>query len=653
VRALAAAATAAALLHGGAAPPVSFAERASTLVLSGQTYRLVLSRRNGKIAGLVDRATGALLVRDANRCLWGTLGASDLTYHGGCSFAGRTFAYRWSRSTSTLTLTYGTTARVTLHALPSYVDLRLRVTNARRVLTRVQFPSVVVGDTRTVSAGYVPSALPGLRLAPASFGRTANMVQIYPSRWAFADWFAFDVGSAHLSLYTVNRGPIAPVQLGFLRRAAPSPCSGTAFCVVHEFQTWIRRGGSWTSPLVRLRVGADARESTLAYRNENGIAAYPSLRDKLGARLGTLARAPLVKANLRLLPPFRTWAARLDELPVPSLVHPVGFNHGGHDVNDPDFLPPDPSVGTTGDFAAAAAAARAHGDLVMPYGNLSWWDPTAPTFRRTRAADVAALDEHGRPQTVAYGPHAGVIVSPYAPFVRERVAEYFDEWRSDVPSDCVFLDQVGARPWLRDFNRASPTPVAYDDGWLDVLHAYRDRCVMVEDGWDRLARDTVGFHGSALMMSRELGRVELIYGAGNWQPYPIADWLFHDKVLMYQHDLFDGTMARDDEVLTWNLAFGLVSSWSWDMGTGPWLDYVGALQRALGPHYAGVPLDSFRDLAPGVTESTFGDLVVVANRSGAPYETGGYEIAPNGFLARAPGVVAAVLADGRHLLVTS
>jgi hypothetical protein len=653
VRLLAAAAAAAAFVHGGAAPPVSFETRATTLVLSGQTYRLVLSRRNGKIVDLVDRASGTRLVRDANRCLWGTLGQSDLTYHGGCSFAGRTFSYRWNRRTQTLTLTYRSAARVTLHALPAYVDLRLHVTNAPRILTRVQFPSVVVGDTRTVSAGYVPSVLPGLRLAPQSFAHIANAVQIYPSRWAFADWLALDVRRAHLSLYTVNRGPIAPVQLGFLRKAGSSPCSGTAFCVVHQFETWIPRGSSWTSPLVRVRVGADARQSALAYRKDNGIDAYPSLREKLGAQLDTLARAPLVKANLALLPPFRDWAARLDDLPVPSLLHPVGFNEGGHDVNDPDFLPPSAAAGTTGEFAAAVEAAHAHGDLVMPYTNLSWWDPTGPTFARTRATDVGVLDPQGEPETVMYGPHSGVIVSAFAPFVRRRVAEFFDEWRTRVPADCIFLDQLGARPWLRDFNPASPTVLAYDDGWLDLLHAYRDRCVMVEDGWDRLARDAVGFHGSALMMSRELGLVDTLYGKGDWQPYPIADWLFHDKVLMYQHDLFDGTMARDDEVLTWNMAFGLVSSWSWDAGTGDRLHYDGALQRAVGPHYAGVPLDRFRDLAPGVTESTFGDLVVVANFGTSPYESGGYEIAPKGFLARAPGVLAAVLADGRHHLVTS
>jgi hypothetical protein len=129
-----------------------------------------------------------------------------------------------------------------------------------------------------------------------------------------------------------------------------------------------------------------------------------------------------------------------------------------------------------------------------------------------------------------------------------------------------------------------------------------------------------------------------VVGEGNWEPYPLATWLFHDKVLLYEHDLYDGTMANDAEVLRWNLQFGLVSSYSWDaLGGGghPWLDLVSRLQRDLGPHYAGVALSAYRTLAPAVAESTFGDLVVVANDDPAKgYSSGGSDVAPNGFLAR-------------------
>jgi hypothetical protein len=627
-------------------PGVAFDSRgADRMVITTSAYRLTLSKRNGKVLGLVDRTSGRQLARNADRCLWGAAGNSNRSYVGGCSFApraARRFAYRWDPAAATLTLTYRGWAVVTVRARPAFFDLRLRLASHDRALSRVEFPEALVGDTASVTAGYAPTVLPGVRLEPAFFSRVGHDVQLYPSRWAFADYLALDVGGGHLSVYSVSRGALFPVQLGFVHGTAPASCSGSTFCVVHEFQTWIKRGATWSSPVVRVRIGQTAEQSILAYRHDNGIAAYPSLQSKLGARLGTWAEAPLFKANLRLLRPFKDWAAELQKLPSPLLLHPAGFQTGGFDTNDPDFLPPDPSFGTTADFSAMIAAAHRLGDLVLPYGNLSWWDPTSPTMKSLPAGvqtkDVAVLDEHGDPETVSYGDHTGVIVSPYSAFVRRRIAQYMDEWRTQVPADCIFLDQIGARPWLRDFNPASPSVTAYDDGWLAMLATYSKQCVMVEDGWDRLARDSVGFHGSLLMMSRELGLPDANFGAGNWQPYPLATWLLHDKVLMYQHDLYDGTLAIDLEVLTWNMAFGLIGSYSWDAlapAANPWLDLVARLQRDFGPHYVGIPLSGYRSLAPGVNESTFGDLAVVASRDSAKaYSVDGYDVAPSGFLAR-------------------
>lgn len=639
------------------AAPVTFSATATRLVIHAPGYSLALARRNGKILEL-DQGT-ARLTGTTTRCLWGWFAGSDSSYTGGCSYApgaGRSFTYRWQAST--LTLAYGSVAKIAIHARATSLDLRLTLVNRGTTRERVRFPDGLNGDTRTVTAGYLPNALPGVKLAPAYFSRIGTDVQSYPSRWAFADYMAYDVGNAHLALYAVEpTGPIRPGEIGFAHLATPQPCSGTSFCVIQEFETWIRKGQTWTSPVMRLQIGRTPQQSILAYRHDNGMDAYPSLATKLGSRFTTYAEAPLIKANVPLLWPFAQWASHLSELPTPSLLHPAGFQPGGFDTDDPDFLPPDPQVaGTTADFAAMIAAAHAHGDLVMPYGNLSWWDPGSPSLNAVKTNDVAALKANGRPQTVDYGAHTGVIVSPFARAVRTRIASYMQQWRSEVPSDCLFLDQVGARPWLYDFNPASPTPLAYQDGWVNVLASYGGQCLMVEDGWDRLARNAVGFHGGLLMMSRELNYPNEIYGDGNWEPYPLGTWLFHDKVLMYQHDLYDGTMARDDEVLTWNMVFGLVSSYSWDAlapGDNPRLDLVGLVQRDFGPEYVGAPLGQYSEPAPGVAQATYGSLTTIGNFGSSDYVVGGYGIAPNGFLARtADGSLVAALADGTFNGVT-
>ena len=647
--------------HGAASgaakrfPGITFEDRISgRLVITAPAYQLTLAKRNGRIIDLIDRTGGSRVVQGSSGCLWRT-SQREPSLAGGCAFTprgARRFSYRWDPASATLRLDYRASrigsAVVTLRARAGFFDLRLRIENRGGVVSKISFPDDLLADVRTVGAGYAPNVLPGVRLRPGFFARTGNNLEIYPSRWAFADYLGLDVGSGHLSLYSVEPGPIHPVLLGFLRQEPPGRCSGVSFCVVHRFQPWIAEGQAWTSPVVRIRTGETAQQSILAYRHDNGIDAYPSVQKKLGERLSALAQAPLIKADLTKLKPFRDWLVDLPRLPSPALLHPVAFQAGGHDKSDPDFLPPDPYQGTSADFTSLVEAAHSLGQLVMPYLNVSWWSDDSPTMRSLppplQPKDIAVLDETGKPVVDTYGVHSGLVVSPSVQFVRDRVARLMQEWRTEVPADCLFFDQVGARPWIRDFNPASPNPEAYYNGWLTVMAPYSNRCLMAEDGWDRLARDFSGFHGSLLMMAREHDAPNLLFGEANWEPYPLADWLFHDKVLLYQHDLYPGTMASDGEVLTWNMAFGVISSYNWeealDSIDSPWLDLVGRLQRSVGPHYAGVRLTSYRRLQPNVTESTFGDLVVVANWDSAiGYATGGYEIAPDGFLART--------ADGR------
>lgn len=640
------------------------------LVITAPAYRLALSKRNGAIVELKHRPTGARLLRGSIGCLWGAVGAAS--YVGGCSFApsgAERFSYRWNRASRTLTLAYDSDdetvsaraeASVTLHARPSSIDLRLALANETgRTLTSAHFPADLLGDALEVDAGYAPTYLPGVRLERSFFSRVGQSVRTYPSRWAFADYLALDVAGAHVALSSVNPAPspLQPVELGFVRNAAPAPCSGRFFCVTHVFQTWIRDGTTWTSPVVRLRVGGDAEETILAYRRDNGIDGYRDLAAKVGGRLEAVMRAPLLKADQpKGLRPFREWRLDLREVPVATLLHPVAFQPGGHDERSPDSLPPDTRWGTSADLRAMVADAHSLGHLVMPYLNPSWWNSGSPTLSSLppplTVEDLAVLDARGQPVVESYGERRGYVVSPHVPFVRDRVARLMEEWRSEVPADCLFFDQLGARPWRRDFNSAAPSPLAYYDGWLTVLAPYADRCLMVEDGWDRLADSFAGFHGGLLELAREHDEPDEIWGAGNWEPYPLALWLLHDKVLLYQHDLFPGTMTADDEVLSWNVAFGLLHSASWDdalrSSDSRWLELAGTFQRALAPHYAGRRLTGYRDTPDGVVESTFERLVVVANRRRAgSHETDGYRIPPNGFLARTDddGVLAGIFTE--------
>jgi hypothetical protein len=634
------------------------------LVLMAPAYRLTLSKENGELLELYDRRAGERVLLGENGCLWSAKQLSGVAV-GGCAFdrtSENRFTFGWSPATSTLTLSYGgegsdagVDATLTLVAHNDSFDLRLGVESQLDLpVSTVLFPADLYGNAAEIDSGYMPTFLPGVRLLPGFFKGPHRSVETYPSRWAFADFVAADFAKAHFALYTANPAPapLAPVDIGFLRNADPAPCSGDRFCITHVFQTWVQRGDTWTSPTVTMRVGGSIEKSLAAYRKDNGIDAYPSLRAKLGDRLDVLSRAPLIKADLwKGLPEFRQWPGYLQRLPSPVLIHPVSFQPGGFDEAYPDFLPPDPRWGSSDDLDFVMKEAHALGDMVMPYLNVSWWDTTSPTVQSlpasTQPEDIAVQTRAGAAVREQFGVHDGYVVSPHAPAVRSRIARLMEEWHTQVPADCLFFDQLGARPWRRDFNPAAPTPIAYYDGWLSLFAPYGDRCVMAEDGWDRLARTFTGFHGSVLQMSRQFEWPNDRWGEGNWEPYPIAGWLLHDKVLMYQHDLYDGTWTADAEVLTFNAAFGFVCSFEWDGDTdsldSPWLTLAGQVQRTLGPYYAGKAMTSYRRLAPGVTESVFeGGFSVVANWNAGPVDVGGRTIAPLGFLARtADGTVLA------------
>lgn len=626
------------------------------LVITAPYYQLDLSKANGAFLSIKDTRANVEISHGSNGgCLWGAVFATVPGYLGGCSYGSgaNDFSYSWDNSSHVLTLRYRGSgnrlnADVTLTAgtSPSF-DLRLTLENHTGGTVRnALFPSELLFSGRAVQAGYLPYYLPGVRVAPAYFRGDHPNVPTYPGGNAFADFLALDIAGSHFAMYSVNPAPnpIQPVAAGFIHNGDNGICQGPSFCSEHSFQTWVPDGGSWTSPAVRVVIGQSVAAAIMAYRRDNGIDRYPSVAEKLGSRFQRYARAPLIKADAAAIgKSFRDWIPAIAGLPSPALLHPVAYMRGGHDHSYPDFLPPDPAWGSDKEFAAMVRAAQAGGRLVMPYTNPTWWDDDSPTLHHLPAGlsvrDISVTDQNGNPVHETYGPNGGYDVSPDVPFVRKRLAEDMAQWRSVVPVDCVFEDQIGARPWLLDLNPAEPSPIAYSQGWLDHTARYASQCLMTENGWDRLAADEVGFNGSLLTWERAFHDPDQYFGAGNWAPFPLALWLLHDKVLLYQHDLALETMSDRPGVLTWNLAFGLMLSYNWDGSGRTWtknrrLSLITYLQRDIAARFAGRPLTGFTTLAPNVTQTTFPGVRIIANWNRRGVVTiGGTGIAPNGFLS--------------------
>lgn len=627
--------------------------------IRNDAYALTLSKTNGAITGLTDLQAGSQLTTGSQKgCLWRIEFDRALNHQrGGCDYAAGaidSFTYRWDEISTTLVMTYtsrsqaaqGLTAVATIWATAqAFFDLQLKLVNGystdgTSVIRSVEWPAALVMEEAAVEWAYAPFPSPGVRLDPRFFAEDRGALVTYPSDWAFADFLALDSAGGHLALYTVNPAPapIQPVRLGFSDEPIPNP---TRFSLYHSLYSWIKPGATWQSQTVRIRVGQPVVESIRAYRIDNSIDAYPSLADKLGEQQSQFLRAPLIKMDLHHIgKPFAQLMTDLARLPTPALIHPVAFQLRGHDEQGPDYLPPDSRWGTVADFRAFTQAAQQLGLLVMPYTNPTWWDEESPTLQNLAPltiADIAVQTTPKQPTYERYGTHGGYTVTPYHPFVQQRLAQLLAQWQTAVPVDCVFDDQIGARAWNYDFNPVAPTPLAYSDGWLAYTQKYADQCLMTEMGWDRLAATEVGFHGTLLTWARSTEGVTKRLGAGNWTPYPLANWLYGDKVLFYQHNLAGETMTGDPGVLTWNLAFGTMLSYAlvdsdYDPLGNPWLELTGVLQQTVVARLAGRLLDSYQERSREVTESRFGDMTVLANWSPLlTYDIDGHRIAPGGF----------------------
>lgn len=621
----------------------------NTILVGNGFYEIGFRKSNGAIASITDKTTGQR-VSEGSRygCLWGAFG-NAASYVGGCSFNATgpdRFRYAWSATTNTLSLTY-TSSSAKTHGIVAIVtasisdncwfDLRMQLqSHWGSTLDYVSFPSDLVSRETTIQAAYLP-ALPGIVLTPAFFDQNRSYVATYPGD-LFADFAALSSSAGNLAISSLHTDRINPLYLGFNHDDGYLSDSTYYY---HTFGVRLGHGGTWTSPTVRLRVGQSPIEAINGYRSDNQIDRFESLRAKLGARYTQVVQSPLYKADAtQLAIPFAQYPRLLASVPTPGIFHPLAFQERGFDENDPDLLPPAAAWGTTDDMAAMVRQAQAMHFLVMPYTNPTWWDDASPTLQHLPPplgiTDVALLDTNNAPRLERYGTHDGYVMSPYAPFVQQRLGQLMSEMTTTIPSDMVFEDQVGSRSWLFDNNPSAPSSTSYSQGWLDHTSVYSDALLMTEGGFDRLAETEIGFHGSVLLAER-LGQTDGRWGDGNWQPYPIAPMLLRDKVLFYQHDLAPETFTANKATLVWNLAFGYMLSYdlgATNFGGGvkdPWLAAVGDFQRDVIARYVSDALYDYAQIQRAVTRSVFAHAQVVTNWSAdTPYAIAGAVLPPQG-----------------------
>ncbi len=638
------------------AQTIYFDDSSPNVMKLGNTsfYEIGLRMSNGSIAYLIDKSSGQSLTHGSRyEQLWGAVFPSaPVNYIGGASYhstAKNKFSYQWNETAETLTLFYTpdsstpqrVTAEVMITASPeAYFDLRLHLKNEwGYTLDYALFPSDLVFKEAEVETALLP-ILPGIVLESSFFSQGRSYGARYPGGGVFADYVFIQHRNGALALYSLyNDGPVPIVDFGYVH---DDQFIAQSTFLTHNFRIALAHGEEWTGPVVRMRVSESLPKTIAAFRDDNGLARFPSVAQKHGADFQRAAQSPLLKADFVQLagppfnlPKFTAYDSLLAQLPSPALLHPVAFQPGGFDNNYPDFLPPNPDFGTKEELRALFQKAQALGMLAMPYINPTWWDDESPTLKNLPPPlminDIAVLDKNGNLVYERYGPNGGYVVSPCAPFVQERVDRLLREMAEDLPSDFVFEDQIGARPVGSDF----AAPLTYMQGWLEHTRAHAAKRLATEQGYDRLLETGIAFHGSALLNDRR-GELDQWWGAGNWRYYPLISLMAHDKVLLYQHDLAEETMTHDKATLIWNLAFGYMLSY--DLFTGQmeapaWRELAAIFQKHVASRYAGESMTDYFNLEQEVTQSNFASVTVVTNWSAsASYAIASHMLPPQGMV---------------------
>ena len=420
----------------------------------------------------------------------------------------------------------------------------------------------------------------------------------------------------------------------------------------HISRTWeryIRRGESGYTPVMRLVVNCDFRETIREYSSANGF--RRSLEEKMEpAKLEKWKRAPVMKMYGKNI---REQAALIPKLPSPSIVHIWTYLKGGFDKLYPEHLPPHPRQGTMRDFEDMIAEAHRYGHLFMPYTNNTWWcdDPAPDILKRT--GDEALLKKaDGTANKEVYGTNYGWSISPWHPEVIKSNNRITDEFIA-LGCDIFFQDQVGAREWIsRDFNPSSPSVDAYQQGIINLSADVAAKIpVSTEHGYDQLLNIQSEFCGLTWMsvpfaktpwwLAFWLRSYSDMFDPLCYEIYPLAQYVADGKALFTHH--LGGPLVENSETLAWTLVLGYqiiinmtagesLTAEKWD-----WVNFLAELQNKFGPYYMGRAMLGFEYLAGSgndcVIRSLFENYEVVANLTADEYIYKDVAIASKGFYA--------------------
>ncbi|MBU0679281.1 MAG: hypothetical protein KJ626_14360 [Verrucomicrobia bacterium] len=485
---------------------------------------------------------------------------------------------------------------------------------------------------------------------------------LYPP--AFADFFQLETTNGNSSLYGVQPVPADPWSGStnpatlFIPGRLEWGADATGGYFQRAFTPYVETNTTWQSPVVRLVLGETVENSLAAYSSANGF--VRTLTNKMSAStLNTFKHSVLINS----LGTATGLTERLSQLPSPSIIHLAQYLYGGFDKQYPDHLPPNATFGTSAEFTNLLAQAKDNDQMVMPYTNPTFWgeDPRGPTFT-AKGEDPLLRDPDGSLSFEEYFGEGGYTVTPWHPDVQVANRHTRGLFITNYPVDIIFHDQIGARTGQYDMNTNSPAPHAYISGLAAIAAEDSEYMpVSTENGFDRLVNHEAQFCGLAWGLAPTTNApfwrryLRERYSTKAWTIFPLAQHIAHDKLSMVYNNLSGA--VHNHEVAAWTLGLGYGMTYvvrDEEVESTPirqWLYWIDRLQKTVCARYIGEPVYSFEhhwgtnavDTDNGFIAAKYGTVEVTANLGPNPMSTNGWTLAPYGYIAESPDMLAACI----------
>jgi len=572
------------------------------------------------------------------------------------------YSYSWSPEAKILTWKYESSSDTTRNVKviltidisnADYFDMQIAMENHWNYpVEHVSFPGDLMFNFDNQDYAVLPVSYPGIKLMSNFFDEDRSYDIIYPGTLT-ADYAFFRVDNTNLAVYSIyDSSPVQPIEYAFHH-----PWYSNTNCTfMRRYLVNIADSSSWTSPVVRFRLGQTLQETIANFRNDNQIDSYPNLDTKLKDKYVDINQSPLFYTRIGdVVQEYKHTASKLSALPNPSIIMLDNYYEGGEGYNGhhPDYYPPKSDWGTTEEFKMMVRAIKGQGKFVMPYTIPSWWNENSPTVLNLSGSpgieDMSVISFEGEAMYNWMGGSRGYVVSPFHPFVKSKLANIFVDLKGNLGFDLIYEELLNNMDIPLDFNQSAPSHKSYREGWRQHTELYKDSLLIVDKGYDRLAEYVIGFIGNQYTAPDEESDWDNIFGAGNWFPYPVTPRIYHDKIMQFPHW---EKYVNNKDALSWNLLYGCnlnfyINNWAGDSGLdSPWINVVSDFQKHVVSKINGKQMTDYATLSPGVSQSTFEDVNVIRNWSKSNgYTAGEHSISPQGALAMSGELQAGILTN--------